>query len=291
MTFWTTQAKAAEAFEVDKKLSPRLLQRRLRSTDNAGVFRAFEKAPPLKNNVAAIYHHAHPPRVLGIVVLCQRAMSACVQLANPDVEYDCDVYLYIRPLSFSECSGSAPGCLSSSSSSVLSSSTEEDRQIIDLDFLKHWQAVFLFKNSASPTETTDNGVVMIEAGKNSGYLEGEGFLTSHEVLDMENPRKVFLRSTRISLKTLTNAMSTMNGSRFPYCFVWNNCQEWITGLMRHLDVVVGRTRFSRVANVAIAMVSFGLFAYVVYLSYSAASSYRWERSVSAQLVAPSASVV
>ncbi|KAL3201662.1 hypothetical protein MRX96_042908 [Rhipicephalus microplus] len=193
-------------------------------------------------------------------------MSACVQLANPDVEYDCDVYLYIRPLSFSECSGSAPGCLSSSSSSVLSSSTEEDRQIIDLDFLKHWQAVFLFKNSASPTETTDNGVVMIEAGKNSGYLEGEGFLTSHEVLDMENPRKVFLRSTRISLKTLTNAMSTMNGSRFPYCFV-------------------------RVANVAIAMVSFGLFAYVVYLSYSAASSYRWERSVSAQLVAPSASVV
>ncbi|XP_037525731.1 uncharacterized protein LOC119402691 [Rhipicephalus sanguineus] len=216
-------------------------------------------------------------------------MLPCVQVANPEVEYDCDVYLYIRPLS-SECSRSVPGSLSSSSP-VLSSSTEreEDRQIIDLDFLKHWQAVFVFKNSASPTESAGNGVVMLEAGKSSGYLQGEGFVTSREVLEMENPRKVFLRSIRISLKTLTNALSTMNGSRSAYCLVWNNCQEWIAGLMRRLDVVVRRTRFSRVANATIAVASLGLFAYVVYLSYCAGSSYRWEQSAREQWVPPSVS--
>ncbi|KAL1484529.1 hypothetical protein MTO96_032532 [Rhipicephalus appendiculatus] len=215
-------------------------------------------------------------------------MSHCIQVANPEVEYDCDVYLYIRPLSFSECSRSVPGSLSPP---MLSSSTDEDRQIIDLDFLKHWQAVFVFKNGASPTESSGNGIVMLEAGKYSGHLQGEGFVTSKEVLEMENPRKVFLRSIRISLKTLTNALSTMNGSRTPYCLVWNNCQEWIDRLMRHLDVVVGRTRFSRVVNAVIAVASLGLFAYVLYLSYCAASSYRCEQSVSEQWVTPSASQV
>ncbi|XP_075529685.1 uncharacterized protein LOC142563060 [Dermacentor variabilis] len=211
-------------------------------------------------------------------------MYPCVQTANPEVEYDCDVYLYIRPLSYSEYCDSVPTALSPSPTLSSSSEGTEDTQLMDLDFLKHWQAVFVFKSNASHTDSSRNGVVMLEAGKASGYLEGEGFVTSLEVLEMENPRKVFLRSTRFSLKTLMNALSAMNASRSAYCFVWNNCQEWITGLMRRLNVAVRRTRVSKVANAVIAVASLCLLAYVVYLSYCAGSSYRWQHSDGEQWV-------
>ncbi|KAL3201663.1 hypothetical protein MRX96_042909 [Rhipicephalus microplus] len=214
-------------------------------------------------------------------------MSSCMQVANPEVKYDCDVYLYIRPLPLSERYGSAPEALSPSPSRILSSSAKKDTPIPDLDFVKHWQAVFVFKGSPSPTE--GNGVVMLEAGKSRGYLKGAGFVTSQELLEIENPRKVFLRSIRISLKMLMNTLTTMNGSRSPYCVVWNNCQEWIVRLMRRVGVVVARPRFSKVVNVLIAVASVGLFAYVIYLSYWVASSRQWGQRANQPWVPPSTS--
>ncbi|KAK8764137.1 hypothetical protein V5799_033252 [Amblyomma americanum] len=205
-------------------------------------------------------------------------MQHCMPMANPEVEYDCDVFLHIRPLSGSSSSGSTAPHLSSPpvTSSPLSNELPK-AEMLDFPFAKHWQAVFVFKGSAPAGSAADHVVVMLEAGKSSGYLEGHGFVTTREVLEMERPRKLFLRSGRFSLKTLTNALSAMNGSRSVYCLVWNNCQEWIAGLMHRLNVALSYTRFSSVVNRVLTVASLGLFAYVVYISYTA--SQLWTHGV------------
>lgn len=60
-----------------------------------------------------------------------------------------------------------------------------------MDCAKHWQAVFVFKSDNADVEAAaSDGIVMLEAGKETGYLMGQGYWTSHEALDFERPRKV-----------------------------------------------------------------------------------------------------
>lgn len=117
-------------------------------------------------------------------------------MANPEVEFDCDVYLHIRPLSCSSYGSPSSSRLQRPS---LSTGTRPPPNVqcgaeeLCLDCAKHWQAVFVFKSGNSNVEgAASDGVVMLEAGKETGYLMGQGYWTSHEVLDLERPRKVSL---------------------------------------------------------------------------------------------------
>ncbi|XP_077529423.1 uncharacterized protein LOC144141805 [Haemaphysalis longicornis] len=204
----------------------------------------------------------------------------CQQMANPEVEFDCDVYLHIRPLSCSSDNGLASFRLLPPSPTGTRSPSNIERGVEDLclDCAKHWQAVFVFKSGNSDVEAaTSDGIVMLEAGKETGYLMGQGYWTSHEVLDFERPRKVFLRSFRLSLKTLSTALRIMNESPPVYCLVWSNCQEWIAGLMGHLNVEFKRTRASYVVNVFLAAVAcLCIFVYFLYVLAAPQCCWRWQ---------------
>lgn len=238
----------------------------------------FGNAKPRRLNWKALILKRRRNRQLQVCVhrtsgfsIVSMDMYYCPPLETPEVEYDCDVFLYTCSLSHS--SGSDFELPPSSSPPILSPLLKM-LPSVSFDFLKHWQAVFVFKSGAAH-ETADGAVIMLEAGKTNGSLEGRGFVASREVLDLGRPRKVYLRSGRFSLKSLTNALASLNESQAAYCFVWNNCQEWIARLMRQLKVPMKHTRSRSVVNGALVLVSLCLFAYLVYFVSALSVSLRW----------------